>query len=80
MKEFYIGGWKVVLAAFLNVVGFIFFIRAITLADASRVIPISSTVGIFTVLGGIILLGEHDQINRKIAAAIIAFIGILLLI
>lgn len=79
LKEFRIGGWKVAFTALLNVVGFMCFIQALTLTDASRVIPIIYTSSIFTVLGGIFILGERDHISRKIIAAIIAFIGILLL-
>ena len=79
LKEFRIGGWKVAFTALLNVLGFICFIQAITLADASRVIPIIYTSSIFTVLGGIFFLGERDHIGRKISAAIIACIGIILL-
>lgn len=79
LKEFQIGGWKVALTALLNVLGFICFIQAITLTDASRVIPIIYTSSIFTVLGGIFFLGERDHIGRKILAAIVACTGIALL-
>lgn len=78
-KEFYSGGWKVALAALLNVVGFILYIKAMFLADASRVIPVNSINSILIVLGGIVLLKEHDHIGRKIIAAIIAFVGVYLL-
>lgn len=78
-KEFYIGGWKVAFAALLNVVGFILNIQAFSLADASRVIPTVSINGILIVLGGIIILREHDHIVRKILAASIAFVGVYLL-
>lgn len=79
LKEFRIGGWKVALTALLNVLGFMCFIQALTLTDATRVIPIIYTSSIFTVLGGIFLLGERDHISRKILAAVIALIGIALL-
>lgn len=79
VREFHIGGWKVALAAFLNVVGYIVYIQALSLAEASRVNPITATTGIFTVAGGIYFLKEHGHLWRKIIATIIAFIGVVLL-
>ena len=79
VKEFRIGGWKVALAAFLNTIGYILYIQAFALADASRVIPVIAINSILVVLGGIIILKERDHLWRKIAAGIIAFIGVVLL-
>ncbi len=79
VTELKIGGWKVALAALLNVVGYIIYIQALGLAEASRVNPIVATTGILTVLGGILLLHEHDHIHRKIAAGVLAFVGVVLL-
>lgn len=78
-KEFSIGGFKVAFTALLNVTGFILFIKAMAMTDASRVILVDSLIGIFVVLGGIVILKEHDHIWRKICAAIIAFIGVYIL-
>lgn len=78
-REFRIGGWKVALAALLNVVGYIMYIQALSLAEASRVNPIAATSGILTVVGGIALLKEHNHLWRKIVAAALAFAGVLLL-
>lgn len=78
-SELKIGSWKVPLAAFLNVSGYILLIRAYALADASRVIPIMSINGILAVLGGIVLLRERDHLWRKLAAGLIAFTGVYLL-
>jgi len=78
-KEFSIGGWKVALTALLNVTGYMFFIQALAMTDASRVVVVDSLTGIFVVLGGIVLLKEHDHFWRKIIAAIIAFVGVYLL-
>lgn len=79
VREFHIGGLKVAFAALLNVIGYILYIRAMSLAEASRVNPITATSGIFTVAGGILLLHERSHVERKIIAAILAFIGVLLL-
>lgn len=78
-KEFLIGGWKVAFTAFLNVFGFILYLKALSLADASRVIPITSTTGTLTVLAGIFILKENTYIGRKILAGILMLVGILLL-
>lgn len=79
VKELHIGGWKVALAALLNVTGYIIYIQAISLTDISRVNPIVATNSILTIIGGIIFLHERDHLWRKIAAGIIAFLGVILL-
>ena len=79
VKEFHIGGWKVVIAALLNVIGFIFYLLAVSRAEASRVNPIVATGSILTVLGGILLLKERDHLWRKLVAGLIAFVGVYLL-
>jgi len=79
VRELRIGGWKVALAALLNVVGYIMYINALSLAEASRVNPIAATSGILTVAGGIVLLKEHGHLWRKIAAGVLAFVGVILL-
>lgn len=73
------GSWKIPLLAFFNVFGFFFQLKALSLADASRVIPLVSVSTILTVLGGIILLKEKSNLKNKIIAGIIVFVGILLL-
>lgn len=77
--EFIIGGWKVALTALLNVIGFVLYVQALSLADASRVAPITSSSGTLTVLAGILILKEKTFMGRKILAGILMFIGILLL-
>lgn len=77
--EFIIGGWKVALTALLNVIGFVFYVQALSLADASLVTPVTSSSGILTVLAGILILKEHSHVAKKILAGILMFIGVLLL-
>lgn len=79
IKEMRIGGWKVALAAILNVVGYVIYINALSMSDASRVNPITATYSILTVLGGVVLLRERDHYGRKILAGLIACIGVILL-
>lgn len=78
-KEFKIGGWKVALTAFFNVFGFVLYLKALAMTDASRVIPIISSSATFVVLGGIIFLHERSHFGRKLIAGILILIGILLL-
>lgn len=79
VKEFKIGGWKVALTAFLNVFGFVLYLKALAMTDASRVIPIISSLATLVVLGGIIFLHERSHLGRKLIAGILILIGILLL-
>jgi len=77
--EISIGSWKIPLLAFINVLGYYFQLKATSLADVSKVIPLISTSTIFIVLGGIILLKEKSNILNKIIAGIIVSIGVILL-
>jgi drug/metabolite transporter (DMT)-like permease len=78
--ELRITSWKIVLLAGLNVVGYLMQLKALEIAEATRVIPIVQTSTLFTVLLGIILLKERDFIGRKIIAGVMAIIGVFLLI
>lgn len=71
--------WKVVLLAFVNVVGYFLQLKALEISDATRVIPIVQTSIIVTVIFGIILLGERDDVTKKILASIIAVVGVVTL-
>jgi drug/metabolite transporter (DMT)-like permease len=75
-KEIKISSWKITLLSFLNVVGYFIQLKALALADATRVITIVQTSTLFTVIFGIILLKEKENIPRKILAGIIAVIGV----
>ncbi|MBI3342950.1 DMT family transporter [Candidatus Gottesmanbacteria bacterium] len=78
-KEALVGGWKVALVGFLNVLGYVIQIKALSIADASRVIPVTSSSGTLIVLAGIFLLKEKTFMTRKLIAGVLMFIGILLL-
>ncbi len=71
--------WRIPLLASLNALSLVFVQRAFQLGEVSRVIPVLSTVTVLTVLGGIIILGEKDNWQRKVLAGILATIGILIL-
>lgn len=72
-------GWKIPILAGLNAVSLVFLVHALQIGEASKVIPILSTVTVLTVLGGVIILGEKDNWQRKVLAGILATIGVLVL-
>lgn len=78
-KEAVIGGWKVALLGLMNVTGYVAQIKALSLAEASKVIPITSSSGTVIVLAGIFLLHEKTFMTKKILAGILMLIGIILL-
>lgn len=78
-KEFKNAGFGVVLIAFLNALGFYIQLKALSLADASRVIPIVSSASVLTIIGGMFVLNEKSHFVRKLIAGAMMFGGILLL-
>lgn len=75
-----VGSWKVFVLAGVNVVGYLLQLKALELQEATRVIPIVQTSSLFTVLFGILLLKERENILRKIIAGTIAFTGVYFLL
>lgn len=78
-QEITLGKWLIPLLGLINIFEYYFMIKAYALADASLVIPIVSLSTVFTVVVGIIFLGERDNIVKKVLAGILAFIGLLLI-
>lgn len=78
-KEFKNAGLGVVLIAFLNAIGFYMQLKALSLADASRVIPIVSSASVLTIIGGVFILNEKSHLWRKLLAGAMMFGGIWLL-
>lgn len=72
-------GWKIPLLASLNALSLVFFVRALQIGEASKVIPVLSTVTVLTVIGGILILGERDNWQRKLVAGILATLGVITL-
>lgn len=79
-QELKIASWKVFLLAGLNVVGYFFQLKALSLAEATKVIPVLQTATILTVIAGIILLKERENVVRKIIAGLIAVAGVCFLV
>lgn len=78
-REFVLGKGYIVLLGVVNVFEYYFMIKAYQLADASLVVPVVSLSTIFTIIAGILFLGERENILKKVIAGILAFIGILLI-
>lgn len=56
-----------------------FLMRALQIGEASKVLPICSLSLVFSVLAGIVVLGEKERIMQKIIGVIITFIGVFVL-
>jgi len=77
--ELKMGNWKIAFIALLNVVAYYLQLRALSVGEATKVIPITQSSIILTVFIGIIVLKEKDFIFRKVIASIITVVGIYLL-
>ncbi len=71
--------WKIYLLSFFNFVGFYLGLKAFLLAEATKVIPVIQLSTIMTVIAGIFLLKERNNLSKKILAGIIAVAGVFLL-
>ncbi len=71
---------KVALMAFFNVAGFFAFLYALNYGQVFKVLTLAGFITLFTTLGGVFLLKERQDLAKKIAAALIAFLGAVLLI
>lgn len=71
--------WKIILLSFLNVIGYLLMLKAFNLADATRIIPITQLSTLMTVIVGIFLLNEKNNLFKKLLAGIIAVFGVFLL-
>lgn len=58
--------WQFLVLGFFNLIGYGFMLKALTLGEASNVMPIATSTTPFVVLIGILLLGERDSVARKL--------------
>ena len=79
-QEIRLSNWKILIVAFFNVIGYFFSLSALALADATRVIPITQTSTLLTILLGIMLLKEYQHLPQKVIAGILAITGVYLLV
>ncbi len=77
--EFKKFSWKIILLSFFNVAGYFLSLKALFLADATKVIPITQSSTVIAVIGGIFLLNEKNDLSKKVIAGIMAVVGIFLL-
>ena len=78
-QQFKIAFWRVALLAAISVLGYYFVLKAFSLADASKVVPIMSSSTILVVLAGAIFLKERSHLGRKVIAGVCVCIGVVLL-
>lgn len=78
-KEFTIARWKIIILSLISLLEFYFILKALQLADASKVIPVSSSEPILVVLAGIIILHEKSHLWKKIIAGFLVFAGVVLI-
>ncbi len=72
--------WRgILLIAVGNVVSYYFVLKAFSLADASRVVPIMSSSTLIIVLAGVIFLKERSHIGRKVIAGLCVCVGVVLI-
>ncbi len=71
--------WKIALLSLLNFTGYYLGLKAFLLMEATKVIPVIQLSTILTVIIGIFVLKEKNNLLKKIVAGIIAVIGVFLL-
>jgi drug/metabolite transporter (DMT)-like permease len=72
--------WKMVLVCSILFAGFRAFLSAaIFSGEVSRAVPVSQASVIFSVIGGMVLLGEREEISKRVAGLFLIILGISLL-
>jgi len=78
-QEFRLGSWKIVLLAFVNVVSYALYLKALSMGDASNVIPIATSTSPVVILLAALFLGERKALPKKIFAGVLIVIAIYLM-
>lgn len=71
--------WQIFLLGAVNLVGYAFMLKALTLGEASNVMPIVTSNTPFVVLAGIMFLGEKGSYIRKIFSAVLTITAVYLM-
>lgn len=79
VREAKVAFWRIAVFAAASVLGYYFTLKAFSLADASRVVPIMSSSTLLIVLAGAIFLKERTQMGRKVIAGMCVCIGVVLI-
>lgn len=79
VNEVKAASWKIWALGLVSIGGYYSLIYAFSKADVSKVVPISTTSSILTVIAGTIFLKERSNMLRKIIAVLLAFVGVFLI-
>ena len=79
VREAKVAFWRILLIAAGSVLSYYFVLKAFSLADASRVVPIMSSSTLIVVLAGAIFLKERTDIGRKLLAGLCVCVGVVLI-
>ena len=60
---------NVFILAFANATGFLLYIKALTMGEVSKVVLVTTSAAVITVVLAIFLLNEKDKVTQKIIAA-----------
>lgn len=77
--EFKHAFWRVALFSIITVTAYFCVLKALSLGEASKVVPVQSSSTIIIVLAGVFFLKERTHLRRKFIAGICVFIGVVLL-
>lgn len=79
-KELKKASSKIIILSLLNVLGYWLQLKALALAEATRVILIVQSSVILTIFLGAVLLKEKENFIRKILAGLLSLLGVYFLI
>jgi len=71
--------WKLWILALSDIIGYGAMLKALTIGDASSVIPVATATPPLVVLGGALLLGERSNMTKKIIAVLLVIVAIYLM-
>ncbi len=79
LAEMRLNQWGLFAAGALFGLGEILEFTALRIGEISRVLPVFQTSVIFTVIGGVLLLGERERLGQKVIGAVVVVIGLTML-
>ena len=71
--------WHIAALGSLNLIGYAFLLKALTLGPATSVVPITGSSTPFIIIFGVIFLGEKEYLGRKLIAALLTVGAIFLM-
>ncbi len=79
-KQFKLINPMFIFLALINALGYFFFMKAMTVGEASKVVLVVTLNEVLTIVGGVFFLGEREYGKEKIAAGVIVVAASLLLL